>query len=331
MILRQERDAVLLRGHLVQQLDFEGLEGWTEDDHAEAIRVFRATSDALTQRSWARAVALVQDARPEHARYVLERAFWPVQIEDGRPALFTGYYEPELEGDLRHSARFPVPLYALPPGKPVSGPWLSRAEIEGGALAGQGLEIAWLADPVDAFFLQVQGSGRLRMPDGRVLRLGYAGGNGHPYASVGQRLIDQGLLAADRASADEVKVWLRAHPRKGAEVMSANSAFVFFRVLEDLSLGEGPPGAMGRSVMAGRTLAVDPAYVPLGALVWIETQGRLPLRRLMVAQDTGSAIKGPQRADIFMGTGPEAGVRAGRVRDGGRMMVLWPRDLAERL
>ncbi|MBP1805140.1 murein transglycosylase A [Rubellimicrobium aerolatum] len=307
-------------------LGFGDLDGWAGDDHAGALEVFRSTCDLMAGPGWAWAAGLARDVRPGAARDFFERAFRPVLVEDGGPALFTGYHEPELDGDLRASARCPVPLYALPPDRPAETPWLSRTEIEAGALAGQGHEIAWLSDPVDAFFLQIQGSGRVRLPEGRVLRLGYAGGNGHPYVSIGRLLIARGALPADRASAEEVKDWLRAHPGERADVMRANGSFVFFRVLEGLPPGAGPLGTLGRPVTAGRTLAVDPAHVPLGAPVWIETDGAEPWRRLMVAQDTGSAIKGARRADIFVGTGPEAGARAGRIRDGGRMVVLWPRE-----
>ncbi len=206
---------------------------------------------------------------------------------------------------------------------PSGRPWLALAEIEDGALAGRGLEIAWLEDPVEAFFLQVQGSGRVRLPDGRVLRLGYAGKNGHPYASVGRMLIELGALGVGEATADAVRGWLRRHPEEGRAVMRANASFVFFREL-DLPPELGPLGVLGRPVTPLRSLAVDPAHVPLGAPVWIETDGAERLRRLMVAQDLGGAIKGAQRADIYVGTGAEAGQRAGRIRDGGRMVVLLP-------
>ena len=307
----------------VTGLGFGDLPGWAGDDHAAALQAFLTTCDLLDGEDWAETARLAREADPERARAFFEARFRPVRIEDGSPPLFTGYYEPEVEGTLESSGRFPVPLYRLPPEAPSGRPWLARAEIEDGALAGRGLEIAWLEDPVEAFFLQVQGSGRVRLPDGRVLRLGYAGKNGHPYASVGRMLIEQGALGVGEATADAVRGWLRRHPEEGRAVMRANASFVFFREL-DLPPELGPLGVLGRPVTPLRSLAVDPAHVPLGAPVWIETEGAERLRRLMVAQDVGGAIKGAQRADIYVGTGAEAGQRAGRIRDGGRMVVLLP-------
>lgn len=303
-------------------LDFADLDGWAEDDHDAALEAFRLTCGALPA-DWAELAARAGGVGPGQARRFFEAWFRPVLIEDGTPALFTGYYEPEVEGVLEPSSRFRVPLYRRPPELPGDRPWLTRTEIEEGALAGRGLEVAWVEDEVGAFFLQVQGSGRLRLPDRRVLRLGYAGKNGHPYSSVGLRAIARGVLPADGASADLLRDWLRRNPGEGRALMRANASFVFFREL-DLPPGTGPLGTAGQPVTALRSLAVDPEVVPLGAPVWIETEGTERLRCLMVAQDTGSAIKGAQRADIFVGTGEEAGLRAGRIRDGGRLLVLWP-------
>jgi membrane-bound lytic murein transglycosylase A len=325
---REVGDPVAVRR--VTGLGFGDLEGWAGDDHAAALRAFRATCDLLEGDDWAELARLAREVGPQAARVFFEARFRPVLIEDGAPALFTGYYEPEIDGALEPSDRFPVPLYALPPEARSGRPWLTRAQIEDGALAERGLEVAWVGDAVEAFLLQVQGSGRLRLPDGRVLRLGYAGKNGQPYASVGRTLIERGALAAEEATADAVKGWLRRNPEEGRAAMRGNASFVFFREL-DLPPELGPLGAMGRSVASLRSLAVDPAHVPLGAPVWIETEGAERLRRLMVAQDTGGAIKGTQRADIFVGTGAEAGHRAGRIRDGGRMALLLPLERARAL
>jgi membrane-bound lytic murein transglycosylase A len=314
----------------VTGLGFGDLEGWAEDDHAAALRAFLVTCDLLEGDDWSGLARLAWDVGSEGARGFFETRFRPVLVEDGAPALFTGYYEPEIDGALEPSDRFPVPLFRLPPEAPSGRPWLTRAQIEDGALAGRGLEIAWVEDAVEAFFLQVQGSGRIRLPDGRVLRLGYAGKNGHPYASVGRMLIERGMLAAGEATADAVRGWLRRHPEEGRAAMRANASFVFFREL-DVPPELGPLGAMGRPVTPLRSLAVDPAHVPLGAPAWIETTEAERLRRLMVAQDVGGAIKGAQRADIFVGTGPEAGQRAGRIRDGGRLAVLLPLERAQAL
>jgi membrane-bound lytic murein transglycosylase A len=254
--------------------------------------------------------------------------FRPVQI-GVPPALLTGYYEPEIAGALRPDDTHRFPIYRRPPGLPSGARWASRAEIENdGLLAGRGLEIAWLADPVERFFLQIQGSGRIRLPDGGIVRVGYGGKNGHDYRSVGQELVRRGLFEAHEVSADAIAGWVRANPAAGRRLLQHNPSYVFFRRLDDHPAGKGPLGAMNRPLTPGRSIAVDPDHVPLGAPVWLEKGGATPLRRLMVAQDTGSAIQGAQRADIFYGTGAEAGRAAGRVRDAGRLVVLLPVQLA---
>lgn len=237
---------------------------------------------------------------------------------DAGTSLITGYYEPELDARLVPDARFRIPLYALPP-----QPRVSRKAIMAGALAGRGLELAYLESSVERFFLQVQGSGRLRLPDG-VLRLGYAGQNGAAYRSLGQEMVARGLIAADVISADSMRAWFAAHPDRTEEILALNPSWVYFRPL-DLPPDQGPIGTAGVPLTAGVSLAVDPAHVPLGAPVLLETTvGGRPFRRLMVAQDTGGAIKGAQRADIFFGTGQAAGVRAGAQRAPGRLVVLLP-------
>lgn len=312
-----------------QVLDFEGLDGWAEDDHAAALSTFRETCALLSDPDWTPICRLAADAGATRAqaRSFFELLFRPVLIGTP-PALFTGYYEPELAGSLSRTPRFWVPLYARPPELAEGVQYHSRGQIEGGALRGRGLEIAWLEDPVEAYFLQVQGSGRIRLPDGRVLRLGYAGKNGHPYRSIGQEMIRRGTHTLDQVSAQSIRAWVRRNPGPGAELLHTNPSYVFFRRLPDLAPEKGPIGAMGRSITTLRSVAIDPAHVPLGAPVWIEKDGRAPLRRLMIAQDTGGAIKGAQRADIFYGTGDAAGDAAGTVKDGGRMVVLLPIDRA---
>lgn len=304
-------------------LDFEDLSGWEDDDHAAALAVFVETCPDMDDPDWQALCALAQTG-PE-ARTFFELFFRPVMITDGDPALFTGYYEPELRGALRPDARYRYPIYAMPPEARASNPWLTRREIlTSDVMRGRGLEIAWVDDPVELFFLQIQGSGRIRLPDGRMIRVGYAGANGHPYRSIGVELVRRGIYDAHQASAQVIKNWVRRNPEAGQDLLFHNPSYVFFRRIDEVPPERGPLGAMNRSVTRGRTLAVDPAYVPLGAPVWIEKEGQAPIRRLMVAQDTGSAIKGPQRADIFFGTGSEAGRAAGRLRDPGRMLVLMP-------
>ncbi|WP_103335009.1 murein transglycosylase A [Pseudotabrizicola formosa] len=311
-----------------QVLDFAALDGWAEDDHQAALEVFRGTCGLMRDPEWAPVCNLAAKAAdtPEAARQFFELLFRPVIVGDP-PALFTGYYEPELKGSLTRTPRFAYPLYRKPPELMDGQPFHPRAAIDAGALRGRGLELVWLDDPVEVYFLQVQGSGRIVLPDGRVLRLGYAAKNGHPYRSIGQELIRQGASMAD-VSAQDIKAWVRANPAPGRALLNSNPSFVFFRKLEDLPPESGPIGAMGRPIADLRSVAVDPAFVPLGAPVWIETDGREPMRRLMIAQDTGGAIKGAQRADIFFGTGFSAGETAGKIKDGGRMIQLLPIERA---
>jgi membrane-bound lytic murein transglycosylase A len=311
-----------------EMLDFADLSGWREDDHAAALAVFVRSCAALDGPDWAPICAFARDARPESARAFFELFFRPVVV-GAPPALFTGYYEPELAGSPVRTPRFAWPIYRRPPDLPESDPWYTREDIDQhGRLRGRGLELAWLDDPVEVYFLQIQGSGRIRMPDGEVIRVGYAGKNNQPYRSIGQELIRRGTFAPHQVSADVIQNWVRANPAAGRALLNHNPSFVFFRRIPDLAPDQGPIGAMGRSVTDLRTLAVDPAFTELGTPVWIETDGAAPMRRLMVAQDTGGAIKGAQRADIYFGTGRAAGLAAGRVKDSGRMVQLVPIDRA---
>ncbi|GHC29557.1 murein transglycosylase [Gemmobacter nanjingensis] len=312
-----------------QILSFHDLDGWEEDDQRAALKVFQDSCDLLKEPEWGPICkfATQAGASPASARKFFELFFRPLVIGTP-PALFTGYYEPELHGSLTRSPRYAWPIYGRPPELRDGMQFHSRAAIEGGALRGRGLELAWLEDPVEVFFLQIQGSGRIRLPDGRVMRVGYAGKNGHPYRSVGQEMIRRGTHTPDQVSAQAIRSWVRSNPGTGMDLLDTNPSYVFFRRLPDLAPEKGPIGAMGRSITGMRSLAVDPAHNPLGAPIWIEKTGRAPLHRLMVAQDTGGAIKGAQRADIFYGTGDAAGDAAGAVKDGGRMVVLLPIDLA---
>lgn len=306
---------------------FEALDGWDGDDHAAALETFLTSCPAVSRVEW-RPLCAVAAAGPE-PRWFFETFFLPVRIAPDTAALFTGYYEPELPAALVPGGPYRFPIYRVPPDLVASVPYLTRAEIDGDrALAGRGLEIAWLRDPVDIYHLQVQGSGRLRLPDGRVLRLGFGAQNGHPRRPVAQYLVEEGVIAAHRASVAVIRNWVRGNPEAGLPALWRDPSYVFFRVLADRDAASGPLGALNRPLTAGRSVAVDPAFVPLGAPVWLEKDGAEPLRRLGVAQDTGGAIRGPQRADIFMGTGPEAGRAAGLIRDGGRMTVLMPIEAA---
>ncbi len=304
-------------------LTFDELKDWETDDHDAALEVFLNTCPDLADPDWGSLCALAQQ-KPE-AKPFFELFFRPVLIENEKAPLFTGYFEPELQGSLQPDARFRYPVYRQPYASKISDQWLTRREIEtSGVMAGRRLEIAWVDDPVELFFLQIQGSGRIKLQNGQTIRVGYGGKNGHEYRSIGVELVRRGIYEAHQVSAQVIKNWVRRNPIEGRELLFHNPSYVFFRKLTKLSSSAGPLGAMNRSVTPMRTIAVDPAYVPLGAPVWIEKEGDGPLRRLMIAQDTGSAIKGPQRADIFFGTGDAAGRAAGRLRDPGRMVVLLP-------
>ena len=304
-------------------LGFDDLQGWDKDDHNAALTAFLETCRDMKDPDWASLCALA--GQQKNARTFFELFFKPVLIEDGKPMLFTGYFEPELNGSPVRTAKYRYPLYRKPPEVRNGTAWLTRAQIEEDqALAGRGLEIAWIDDPVDVFFLQIQGSGRVRFPDGGGLRVGYGGKNGHDYKSVGQELVRRGVYQPHQVSAQVIRNWVRRNPVEGAELLRHNPSYVFFREVSRVPAHKGPLGAMNRSITTMRSIAVDPKFTPLGAPVWIEKGGAGPLRRLMIAQDTGSAIKGAQRADIFFGTGDEAGRAAGKTRDPGRMVVLLP-------
>ncbi|WP_415405115.1 murein transglycosylase A [Tateyamaria sp. SN3-11] len=304
-------------------MDFAALDGWADDDHAAALTTFQNTCRDMNDPDWT-ALCAYATQNPD-PRAFFELFFRPVLIEDGAAGLFTGYFEPELDGSLRRSSRYRYPVYAMPPEARVNRPWLTRRQIlEGSVMDGRGLEIAWVDDPVELFFLQIQGSGRIRLPGGRTIRVGYSGSNGHEYRSIGAELVRRGTYAAHQVSAQVIKNWVKRNPFDGQQLLYHNNSYVFFREVSEVPSDRGPLGAMNRSITTMRSIAVDPKFVPLGAPVWIEKDGQNPLRRLMIAQDTGSAIKGAQRADVFFGTGDKAGRDAGRLRDPGRMMVLMP-------
>ncbi len=308
-------------------LSYDDLNGWAEDDHEAAMTVFLNTCSDITRPEWQTLCDVSQTQPP--ARAFFETFFQPVLIEDGEPMLFTGYFEPEIAGALARSEAFAYPIYGVPDDLVEGQTYHTRRVIEkDGVLSGLGLEIAWLADPVDLFFLQVQGSGRIVLPNGERLRVGYGAKNGREYTSVGKQLIEQGTLTADQVSADEIRAWVRRNPTRGQELLWRNDSYVFFREVNEVAPELGPLGAMNRSITPMRSIAVDPSVTLLGAPVWIEKNGANPINRLMVAQDTGSAIKGAQRADIFYGTGTDAGFAAGSIKDGGRMIVLMPVEYA---
>lgn len=355
-------------GLQLRPVSFSTLPGWQADRHAEVLpAMWRSCGLRVKRRSaqngpfgngaaWRAACAAglaLAEGDDAAARAYFETWFRPHRVvgPDGDRGLFTGYYEPELAGARHPSAAYPAPLYSRPvdlvtvrladfrpeelhnqlAGRVVDGvlkPYFNRAQIAAGALAGRGLELFWAADPIDAFFLQIQGSGLIRLPDGMGVRLGYAAANGHPYTAIGRMLVARGELELEKVSLQSIRAWLRANPDEAQAVMAENASYVFFREV----VGPGPLGTQGVPLTAGRSIAVDPRLIPLGLPMWIDTPHPLPegppLRRLAVAQDTGGAIRGAVRADLFWGPGPKAEAMAGRMRSEGRYFALIPRDVA---
>ena len=297
------------------------------------------------------ATQLGRNVAPGIAKRFFENWFSAYQVTDrGNPdGLFTGYYEPLLHGSLKKTPRYSVPLYKKPKdlvtvqlgafntafkGQQIIGrvranmlvPYAKRAEIERGALSGRGLELVWVDNPVDAFFLQIQGSGLVRLPRGDFLRVGYAGKNGQPYFAIGRDLVARGALTKENVSLQTIRSWLDSNPAEAQAVMNKNSSYVFFRAIK----GSGPIGAQGVPLTAGHSLAVDRRHIPLGAPLWLDTTDPLmpdaPLRRLVIAQDTGGAIKGVVRGDLFWGSGDRARNGAGKMKQTGRFYIFLPRS-----
>ncbi|RUQ73754.1 murein transglycosylase [Azospirillum doebereinerae] len=298
------------------------------------------------------ALAAVPKGDDGAARAFFQAQFTPYAAanNDDRKGLFTGYYEVELEGSRAPDPAYPVPLYKRPAdlvmvdlgefaerwkgertaGRVVDGrlkPFEDRAAIEAGALRGKGLELVWLKDPVATFFLHIQGSGRIRLADGGEMRVGYAGQNGHKYVAIGKALIDRGELKREEVSLQTIRAWLAAHPDQAAALMNTNPSFVFFQTLT----GDGPIGAQNVALTPGRSLAVDSKFLPYGAPVWLDAEDPLdsarPLQRLLIAQDTGGAIRGPVRGDVFWGHGAEAEQRAGVMKSRGGYFLLLPKTV----
>ncbi len=315
----------------------------------------RDDTSGLTRREDWRVPCDAARAYPvAQARTFFAEHFSPVQIGDGR-AFATGYFEPEIAGSRTRRPGFDVPVYAMPAdlvrawpdtvplsersGRPPLGRYdesgrfvlyHDRAAIERGALAGKAPVIAWAADPVEFFFLQIQGSGRLRSPEGEVIRIGYAGQNGREYVGIGGVMRERGLLGDGpgkySGSMQGIMAYIRENPRDGRDLMRLNKSWIFFTELK----GDGPLGALGVPVRRENSVAADPAFVPLGAPVWLQLD-RPEANGLWIAQDTGGAIKGANRFDTFWGAGEDARRIAGGMSGRGRAYVLLPRASAQRL
>jgi membrane-bound lytic murein transglycosylase A len=307
---------------------------------------------ALRAADWRPACAAFATLRDDDTpalRGAIEQWLKPFRAGNNGSAdgLFTGYYEPELHGSRHSGGRFTIPLYGRPvdlvtvdlgdfdesfKGKRIAGrvsggalrPYATRAEIEAGAVAGKASELLWVDDPIDLFFLQIQGSGRVILDDGTMVRVGYAAQNGRSYRSIGKVLVDRGQLPLDEVSLQSLKDWLRSHPSEAKSLMDENASYVFFRELS----GDGPDGAEGVPLTPGRSLAVDPKFVSYGVPIWLDIESPKKgerIQRLVVAQDTGGAIKGPVRGDLFWGFGPEAEAMAGPMRSRGDYYLFLPR------
>jgi membrane-bound lytic murein transglycosylase A len=320
---------------------------------AAALAAFRKSCPALRQREdrsgltqpgdWDAACAAA-DTATDAARFFTDY-FTAVTIAAGS-GFATGYFEPEIAGSRTPDPLFPVPIYRRPPdlvevdlgafvadlkGRKLRGrvagtalvPYHDRAAIMAGALAERELELAWAADPYEAFFLEIQGSGRLRLPDGSVMRIGYASQNGRDYVPIGRVLVERGELPKGGASMPAILAWLRANPGKAPALLAANPSTIFFRETTGTRPGDGPIGAMGVPVTPNVSVAADPAFIPLGAPLFVETAlpGATPLAALMIAQDTGGAIKGANRIDLFRSSAAEAGGLAAAAR----VVILLPR------
>jgi membrane-bound lytic murein transglycosylase A len=365
---------------------FSAVPGWREDNLAAAVPPLRRECAKLsdmpddaplggdgaaaqrggTAGQWRPLCAAAATVPPDDdaaARAMLEQALQPYAISGGLQSpgrqnpggqtrgLFTGYYEPQVDGATERGGRYQTALLGRPhdlvqadlgafatdlKGRSIVGrvtnghlvPYYDRAQIEHGALAAQHLAILYLADPIDAFFLEIQGSGRVRLPNGRIVRVTYDAQNGHPYVPIGRLLIERGELTRDEVTLQTIRAWLVAHPDQAPALMDANSSYVFFTLLPNTPPDQGPPGALGVALTPDRSLAVDRHFLPLGAPVFVATSNPLnttPWQHLLLAQDVGGAIKGPVRGDIFFGWGAEAEAMAGRMKQPGTAYVLLPR------
>lgn len=309
--------------------------------------------NAGTWATTCRLAGLLSAPDERRARQFFEHNFTPWRViseQDGKTGLFTGYYEAALNGAKTRHGPYQTPLLKRPDdlvmvdlglfrdklrgqriaGRVINGslkPYEDRAEIEQGALDNKGLELVWVDDPVAAFFLHIQGSGVVRLDDGSTMRIGYAGQNGHPYYAIGRELVSRGELALEDVSLQSIRDWLKANPAQAEEIMNTNASYVFFHVLE----GPGPLGAQGVPLTPGRSLAVDHTILPYGAPVWLDAEppvdGHDPIRRLTIAQDTGGAIRGAVRGDVFWGHGAQAEFLAGKMKSQGRYWILLPRGV----
>jgi membrane-bound lytic murein transglycosylase A len=342
---------------LIYPAEFNDLPGWRQNDHAAAFDAFRRSCDSWRKQPDDRMLSGVFElgrigdwkklctvsVKNGQEQQFFEQWFKPYAVANNGSfdGLFTGYYVPELHGSTRPSVRYHVPIYRMPKdlvkqggqsGRLVKGllkPYYERSEIVAGALAGKGLELLWVDSEVDAFFMEVQGSGRVVMEDGRLVTLNYDGKNGRGYYAIGKTLVDNGEIPREAISMQSIRAWIAAHPQQGHDLMMQNQSYVFFR-FGDSNPQQGPVGSMSVPLTAGHSLAVDRSYLPMGVPLWLDAEhpaGNQRLRRLVMAQDTGGAIKGLLRGDVFWGQGQQAAEFAGVMKSRGRYFLLIPRHI----
>ena len=336
-------------------VSFSDLPGWKEDHLQQALPALTRSCSVLKKKNGWSDLCAALEASPPHndqeARQFFERWFQPYAQSNSASAqgLFTGYYEAELQGALQQGGSYQTPLFGRPDdlvtvdlgafksslqGQTIAGkivnskngkklePYDNRAQIVDGSLTGRAQPLVWVNDPVDAFFLAIQGSGQVHLTDDTVLRVGYDSTNSRPYVAIGKILAERNEIAKP-VTMQSIRAWIKQHPEKARQVMDLNTSYVFFRILKD----DGPIGAEGVALTPLRSLAVDPAFITLGTPVWLDTtDGKgAPLQRLVMAQDTGGAIKGVVRGDVFWGYGAEAESQAGAMQNTGRYFVFLPK------
>lgn len=335
----------------VKRFRFESIPGWANGDHSPVLVTLRSACEKITDRAVDEGIGgavfngepvfgrggdwrpICDDARrtsDDQARSFFERWFEPVSINgagEAQAALYTAYFEPELRGSRTRGGPYQFPIYRKPPELQRGVPFFERAQIQQGALAGRGLELFWIDDPVETFFLEIQGSGRVRLPDGQVARVGYGGKNGHSYKAIGKTLVEWGALPLEQVSLQSIKAWIRANPWRRDELLATNPSYVFFIERPELAADPslGPIGTFGTPLPAMRSIAVDRQSYALGIPFWIDFNSPVgPMQRLVLGLDTGGAIKGPRRADFFFGSGIGPEQAAGETRERGRLIALAP-------
>jgi membrane-bound lytic murein transglycosylase A len=324
--------------------DFQALSGWEQDNHALAYQSFKRSCQYWQKQANHKpmkgmfALGTLADWKPlcklkvnsGFEQQFFEQWFKPYAVNDNNrfKGLFTGYFIPQLNGSYNKTARYHVPVYAKP--KSASLRRLTRQQIYNNGLKNKGLELLWVDSLVDVFFMEVQGSGRVKMEDGRLQGLSYAGTNGRAYFAIGKTLVDNEEISREAISMQTIRAWIAEHPEEGLKLMAKNRSYVYFR-LTKVKPKEGAVGAMGQPLTAEHSLAIDRKHFPLGIPIWLEATHPVDknksVERLVMAQDTGGAIKGAIRGDLYWGEGESAGKLAGEMKSSGRYYLLLPRSL----